>query len=163
MTSSIRDSLTTIPMDQFALKWRFTDPKYDLLPDEHLAQIKPLDEPSARRVWRFISEARLLGELPSLLGFFRHIESVTFDWEYSDTETARIKKWLDHLGIPFRQSVFLAWEAQWAAITTWKMFVKYWNAFYYPSSDDLIIVDEALQWIVFFSHEEEVYFGTNRP
>ena len=43
------------------------------------------------------------------------------------------------------------------------MMVKYWREFYYPVSDDLTVFDDSLLWAVFFSHRQEVFFGTNRP
>ena len=33
----------TIPIDDFRLKWRFTDEKYDKLPNDHLDQLRPLN------------------------------------------------------------------------------------------------------------------------
>jgi hypothetical protein len=32
-----------ISMQNFELKWRFTDEKYDVLPEQYLNQLKPLD------------------------------------------------------------------------------------------------------------------------
>ena len=37
---NIKDNL--IDINDFRLKWRFTDKKYNLLPDEHLEKLKPL-------------------------------------------------------------------------------------------------------------------------
>ena len=42
--------VTTIPMEQFPLRWRLTDPKYRVLPPAHLEPIKPLDPASAKRL-----------------------------------------------------------------------------------------------------------------
>ncbi len=41
------------------------------------------------------------------------------------------------------------------------MIVKYWSDFYYPSSDDLIIVDKTLNWALLLYHEDMIVFGTN--
>ena len=43
----------------------------------------------------------------------------------------------------------------------WKLLVKYFDDFYYGSSDDLTIIDESLNWAVLFYHENEIYFGSN--
>ena len=44
----------------------------------------------------------------------------------------------------------------------WKIFIKYFDSFYYPGSDDLTVCDESLQWALLFYHEDEIYFGTNK-
>ena len=33
-----------IPMEEFELKWRFTEEEYDVLPKEHLDELRPLDK-----------------------------------------------------------------------------------------------------------------------
>ncbi|NES82313.1 MAG: DUF2947 family protein [Moorea sp. SIO2B7] len=164
MMTSIHDRLTTIPMDDFALKWRFTDPKYDVLPADHLAQIQPLDDQSASAIWRFISDTDLHRDFPFKDHFFRSVESLSIgDSHGNEDEDARIRKWLYRCAIPFQQTVILSWQPTWAVITNWKLLVKYWTSFYYPISDDLTVVDESLDWSVLFFHEHEIYFGTNHP
>lgn len=48
-----------ILMDDFVLKWRFTDEKYDKLPHDHLSQLKPLDRKAAIFLWSYISDNSL--------------------------------------------------------------------------------------------------------
>lgn len=40
--------------------------------------------------------------------------------------------------------------------------IKYWDLFYYGSSDDLTIIDDSLNWALLFHHEGVIYFGTNQ-
>ncbi len=47
-------------------------------------------------------------------------------------------------------------------IVPWKLFVNYFDSFYYAGSDDLTIFDESLNWAFLFYHEDEIYFGTNK-
>ncbi len=46
-------------------------------------------------------------------------------------------------------------------IVPWKMLVKYFDDFYYGVSDDLTIIDDYMNWALFFHHEGQIYFGTN--
>ena len=65
-----------------------------------------------------------------------------------------IKKWLYQRGIPFDKQVFLSWEQTKGMIVPWKIFIKYFDSFYYGSSDDLTIIDQSLNWSLLFYHED---------
>jgi hypothetical protein len=69
-----------------------------------------------------------------------------------------MKRWLYLRGVPFRQRVFLSWDSSAAAITRWKMVVRYWDIFWRPSSDDLFVFGEPQSWALFLWHEEEAFF-----
>jgi hypothetical protein len=152
----------TIPMDRFPLKWRFADPRYDVLPPRHLAEIKPLASADAKRLWDLIRQASLHREVPFPDGYFRSVAGTRIGDSHGDElEGRRVRKWLYQRGIPFRQRVWLSYQPDWALETTWKMLVKYWSAFYYPISDDLTVIDGSFNWALFFFHEHEVFFGSN--
>jgi hypothetical protein len=146
-------------MKQFALKWRFTDPHYRVLPADHLEQVKPLSADSSQRLWDLIRP--LHEDLPFTPGFFRVVESIPLD--KGDLEAVRgVRKWLFNWGVPFKSAVHLSYHPESAIEATWKMVVKYWDAFWYPASDDLTIVDESFAWALLFWHESEAFFGDNR-
>jgi hypothetical protein len=146
-------------MDQFALKWRFTDPRYRVLPPLHLEQLKPLSAESSRRLWDLTLP--LHGDLPFSPGLFRSVASVPLD--NNDPAAIRaVRKWLFDRGVPFKAPVYLSYQPEWAIATTWKMVVKYWDDFWYPGSDDLTVVDESFAWALLFWHESEAFFGENR-
>jgi hypothetical protein len=151
--------ITPIPMEQFALKWRFTDPRYRALPPVHLEQLKPLSSESSRRLWDL--RLPLHEELPFTAGFFRVVESIPLD-KADLTAIRGVRKWLFNRGVPFKSPVFLSYRPEWAIATTWKMVVKYWDDFWYPGSDDLTVIDESLAWALLLWHEEEAFFGDNR-
>ena len=80
-----------------------------------------------------------------------------------DSEQAcRTRKWLYHRGVPFGHPVFLSWSGNEAAVTTWKMVVKYWDDLWLPVADDLTVFDGSLSWALFLWHEGEAFFAT-RP
>jgi hypothetical protein len=150
-------------MDQFPLKWRFTDP-HDVLPPIHLAQVKPLAPADAGRLWNLILQSDLHTAVPFAKGYFRSVVSTRIgDSHGNPAEGRRVRKWLYQRGVPFRQRVWLSYEPELAIETTWRMLVKYWTAFYYPFSDDLTVIDGSFTWAVLFFHEKEVFFGSNAP
>jgi hypothetical protein len=132
MNSTFANRLTAIPMAEFALKWRFTDPKFHVLPPIHLEQIHPLDAPSAGLIWQFILDSNVHAVDPFQPGFFRHHETTAIgDSHGNQEEDSRIRKWLYRCAIPFDHQIFLSWQPTWTVRTTWKMLVKYWTSFYY--------------------------------
>lgn len=146
-----------ISMDNFKLKWRFTEDKFDKLPDEHLQQIKPLDGEASQFLWEFIMQSNLHNDVPFKQGFFRAIDKA----KILNNNQSEIKKWLYQRGFAFAKPVFLSWQPTEAAIVSWKIFINYFDSFYYGSSDDLTIIDCSLNWALLFYHEDEIYFGTN--
>lgn len=146
-----------IPMDDFRLKWRFTDEKYDKLPDQHLVQLKPLDNEAAKFLWDYIARTNLHNDTPFKKDFFRTIDKARI----LDGNEKEIKKWLYQRGIPFDKPVFLSWQPTDAMIVPWKLLIKYFDSFYYGTSDDLTVIDQSLNWALLFYHEDEIYFGTN--
>jgi hypothetical protein len=139
------------------MKWRFTEEKYDKLPDQHLEQLKPLDTKATKFVWDYISETNLHANVPFKKDFFRTIDKARI----SNNNEKEIKKWLYQRAIPFDRPVFLSWQPTDAMIVPWKLLIKYFDSFYYPG-DDLTVIDESLTWALLFYHEDEIYFGTNK-
>ena len=151
-------NVTTIPMTEFALRWRFTDPKYRLLPATHLAQVQPLDAVSSRRLQDTAS--RWSYETDPANGTFATAARTSID-AYTPDEVCRVRTWLYERGIPLSRRVFLSWNGELAALTTWKMVIRYWDAFWYPSSDDLLVLDASQSWALLLWHEEHAFFASD--
>ncbi len=145
-------------MNEFRLKWRFTEEQYDKLPEQHLAQLMPLDNDAAKFLWDYIVKSGLHNDTPFKKDFFRTIDKA----KILINNEAEIKKWLYQRGIPFDKLVYLSWQPTDAMIVPWKLLIKYFDSFYYGGSDDLTIIDQSLNWALLFYHEDELYFGTNK-
>ena len=142
-------------MKDFSLRGRFVGDKYDNLPEIHLEQLKPLDKAASKFLWDYISNSGLHDDVPFKAHFFKTIDKAKIGFNNEEG----IKKWLYHRGLPFHKHVFLSWQPNEAIIVPWKLFIKYWDSFYY--SEDLSIIDQSLTWALLFYHESEIYFGTN--
>jgi hypothetical protein len=145
-----------ISMDDFNLKWRFTDENYDKLPQLHIDQLKPLDHPASKFLWDFIVATNLHNDIPFKHDFFRNIDKA----KILEGNEKEIKKWLYQRRIPFDKMVYLSYQPDTAIIVPWKLLIKYFDSFYY--SDDLTVFDQSLNWALLFFHEDEIYFGTNK-
>jgi hypothetical protein len=146
-------------MAEFALRWRFAERKDRVLPRAHLDRIKPFDAASAKRL-------RVMGSplLWDAVRPFTHTGAAdcarTSIAAYTPDEVRRVREWLFQRRMPFKRKVFLSWDSRTAAVTTWKMVVRYWDVFWYPSSDDLPVFDASMSWLLYFRHEEEAFFRT---
>lgn len=152
---NIRQHIT--PMSDFRLEWRFTEEQNDKLPPHHLDQLQPLDNEASNFLWDYIINIQLHDNTPFQKDLFRTIDKA----KIIDGNKKEIKKWLYHRGLPFDKQVFLSWQPTDAMIVPWKLLIKYFDSFYYPS-DDLTVIDPSLTWALLFSYEDEIYFGTNK-
>lgn len=144
-------------MEEFRLKWRFTEEEYDKLPQDHLDQIQPLNKSGSQYLWDLISDLGIHDHNPFKKDFFRSIDNA----KILENNKKEIKKWLFKRGFSFNRKVYLSWQPDQAVVTNWKMLVKYFDSFYYGGSDDLTVIDKSLNWALLFFHEDEIYFGTN--
>lgn len=145
-------------MNDFRLKWRFTEEKYDRLPEEHINQLQPLDYEAAKFLWEYIGQANLHDDTPFTKDFFQTI----YRARILDGNEREIQKWLSQRGLSYDQFVFLSWNKADAMIVPWKLLIKYFDSFYYGASDDLTVIDQSLNWSLLFYHENEICFGTSK-
>ncbi|HVA97682.1 MAG TPA: hypothetical protein VNG53_02210 [Bacteroidia bacterium] len=144
-------------MEDCQLKWRFTEKKYDLLQKKDLELLKPLDKLASTFLADYISNSTLHQNLPFKKGFFKTLEKA----KVIEGNEQEIKKWLYQLKLPFDKEIYLSWDNQNAMIVPCNLLIKYFESFYYSSSDDLTVFDKKLNWAILFFHEDEIYFGTN--
>ena len=145
-----------IPMDDFQMKWRFTEKEYSILPNQALDLLKPLDSEASNFLWSYILKANLHDDTPFKKGFFRTIDNARI----LENNEKDIMKWLYNRGLPNDKLVYLSWRPTEAMIVPWKLLIKYFDSFYYSSSDDLTVIDQSLNWALLFYHDDEIYFGT---
>lgn len=147
-----------VSMDNFQLGWRFTDIKYDQLPSQHLELLKPFDKEASTFLSKYIDNSNLHNDIPFKKDFFQTIDKA----KILDDNKKEIKKWLYQRGLSFDKNVYLCWDKDNALTVPWKIFIKYFDSFFYSASDDLTLFDESLNWAILFYHEDEIYFGTNQ-
>lgn len=150
----------TIPLEEFELKWRFTDEKYNVLPGHHLSKIQPLCSVANESLGNYLfEESGLMGQYKLNEEKFSSIIELDLGTK-SENEA---QQWLKNLNIDTKETVLLFWDSWGSAFTNWNIFKMYYDDFYYPVADDLIVTDKNLNWILYFFHEEIVYYGqTNK-
>lgn len=151
--STLSEHIT--PMEDFDLHWRFTEDKYNVLPKNHLNQLKPLDKAAAKFLSNYISKTDLHADIPFKRNFFKVIDHMII----CEGNESEVKKWLYRRGLPFSKEVYLSWRDDVAMIVPWKLLIKYFDDFQY--ADDLTVCDESLNWALLFFHAGDIYFGSN--
>lgn len=133
------------------LAWRWTDAAYTVLPDAVLAQMHPL----------FCAKAQAL-HTQSLAFLGKDGLSTELNSEVLNTEKLlqeEAAQWLIQHQPDMDLAVLLSWGADTALKTTWRIFISYWPDFCYPASDDLVVLPESAQWVLFYDHQQNFHFA----
>lgn len=139
-------------LTDFPLAWRWTDKEHTVLPDHVLSQISPQAPERAQSLHRL--SLQFLG--PDSLNTQQFtIEQLSLGTQ----EPQFITNWLLEKHQQQETQVFLSWAQDLAVVTNWGILAKYWQDFYYPSSDDLVVWPEHSGWAVLFHHAEFIQFG----
>lgn len=148
------------PLAEFPLLWRWTDPKYVLLSEEQLSHIRPLNACAAQK-------AHSLGRLciqdrsrrPSIEVFEPSVECDTS----GDPSDGRC--WLEDLtrSLSPSENIVITWTEELAVATKLSVFVKYWDDFCYPMTDDTTVFPFDISWVIQYWHEEVLYFAKRLP
>ena len=144
-----------VPMDQFPLAWRFTDERWDALPGGQRADLHPLRPARARELASPLAEACAL---------YHHGEGKADVHIAAPCETAadveRTRERLSDLPIGADERIVVSWESAVALETSWRTFTTHWQAFCYPSSDDVTVSPLDERWVLCYHHWEAFSFTT---
>ena len=137
----MNNNIKTIPMTDFSLSWRWTDPRYDVLPTEILRQIIPLSPDSAT----MISEN-------ATIKCRGNINGIRIEANRATAERLR------NLEITGTTEIYISWSEDTAVITTWSVFCNFYETFCYPYSDDVTIWPKSQEWSLCYFHDEYFIF-----
>lgn len=143
-------------IDSFPIKWRWTDLRWNKLPDNKIDKIQPLSETKAHELFQHSKQFYnfITGLTESL---FENIEQIN-----ASGEEKEVQHWLSSCSLDLNQTVIVSWDGSLAALVEWKVFCEYWNDFCYPASDDVAIFPFSEEWTLLYSHEEYFTFGKRR-
>lgn len=135
-----------LPISEFRMAWRF-----NRHPDK--SRLRCLTESGVDRIGPFTRAG-----LASLVdGHWRAVPEVeTID----ATDDSVAQQWLSNLGLG-NGRIIVHWVGGGTAdavLTDAEFFISNWSDFCYPSSDDVIILPESLEWSLAYWHEELLYF-----
>jgi hypothetical protein len=139
-----------IPFEDFELSWRWDNIHNSDISLEEKGQIKPLT----------IQESKLINKVIEYFESESNLHN-TFeptDWIRASSET---KDSIDKFANDFQQltqdyneNLFISWNRSTCIYTSKEIFIKFWDDFCYPSSDDITIISELTNWVYFYNHIE---------
>jgi hypothetical protein len=139
-------------LDDFPLRWRWTDEKWNVLPDEALKSIRPYTDLGARKILEFSLK---FGDAKGL--FRSHFEKV--ERFKTNVDSTLVTKWLRKSISSQPVQVVVSWDHHHAVLVDWNVFCEYWDDFCYPSSDDVAILPTDMKWVLFYFHDEHFELG----
>ena len=141
------DYKEVIPFKDFELKWRWDETHNPDISDSDIAQLQPLSETESKRLNKVISHFEKKDTLSRLF--------TQSDWISANSEKPeQFRMQLASIVEPWKEGVIVTWNNTTTLRTTKEIFQKYWDDFCYPSSDDVTIISEKTNWIMFYSHSE---------
>ena len=147
------DADDTTGLDEFSLKWRWTDERHANLCDEERARIRPLRPAAAAAAWRL--------SIGSVSEELELDPSVYEDVERAPARTKSDSGFLTRLPAG-RIPVVVSWDQHTAVLTDSELFVQRWDDFCYPSSDDVTVIPVDESWLLHYSRGEEFLFARKR-
>jgi hypothetical protein len=142
--------------DDFPLKWRFDSKSVNELADfdNNLAII---NKKGCKKIAGFIGNWKLHSDFPFMKDLFLKNDHFSI----AESSDAQIKTKLDSLGFDDTKKILLMWDNETTVLTNWRFLKNHLSDFFYPSSDDLTVFDESMQWSILIHHSETVYHSTN--
>jgi hypothetical protein len=144
-----------IALEDFDLKWCWTDARWNKLPDDALEQIRPLTENKAQEIddvsAKFFKQVGPGGPETNRIRSFN-----------CSGDPSHARTWLKGLNINPSITVVWSYDQSHAAIVTWNVFCEYWDDFSAPGAQDIAIWPLTEEWLLIYWHEEWLYFGANR-
>jgi hypothetical protein len=148
------DAADVVPMNQFALAWRFTDDRWARRGGEPLRDVRPLTAARAGMLHGPVTAACQLARD----GGARHVPAACED----PARARQVGAALAGLGPADHERIAIVWDHATALETSWRTFREHWEVFCYPGTDDLTISPLDERWVLCYYHWEEFSF-TQRP
>lgn len=159
--STVSEDITTIveqdyrSLATFRLAWRWTEPRYNVLPHHILADIRPLTEAKANGYDSYLRA----GTRTEASGFMPEGYQLVEQINTAQGEGVGVHTWLAARVGNLAQRVVVLWNRGDAVVTRAGTFCEHWADFCYPASDDIDIIPLEGDWILVYWHEEVFFFG----
>lgn len=146
----IIDHTEIIKLNEFELGWRWEKTHNPNISESEKKLIQPVSEIESKRLNKIIvyfqSEYNLRKKYTQT------------DWISANSENdEKIEKFRNQLKFileKWDEDILITWHRNITLKTSKKLFLKYWTDFLYPSSDDVTLISEKTNWVMFYNHVE---------
>jgi hypothetical protein len=143
-----------LPATSSSLAWRWTQASHAVFSPEELSQVASLAASAAKQanVEALLAVGRdgLLSPPTSDLRRLKVPDS---------SESKSILGWLEALPTGSTREVVASWSADTALKLPWALFVRRWEDFCYPGSDDIAVFPTNREWVLAYHHEDVFEWG----
>jgi len=144
------DDKEIVPLNEFELGWRFEKTHSPDISEYEKKQIQPVSEMESKRLNKVID---YFEQEYNLREKFTQTDWISANAE-SDEKIERFRKQLELTLEKWEEEIIITWHRNITLKTTKKVFLKYWTDFLYPSSDDVTLISEKTNWVMFYNHVE---------
>ena len=144
----------------FQLSWRWTQEPHASLSHVELTGIRPILPTVAGRLYQKLEE-EVLSRFETPGQNFFSCGASTLDIAVLDREA--VSNWINKQIPKNEEKLIVSWPSfgrDVAAVVDRELFIKRWDDFCYPSSDDIDIWAPGLSFVLRYSHDEIFSFKT---
>lgn len=139
-----------ITLNQFELGWRWEKTHSPDISESEKKLIQPVSEMESKRLNKVIDYFESEHNLRE--------KYTQTDWISANAENdEKIDQFRNQLELTLEkwdEGIIITWHRNITLKTTKEIFIKYWTDFLYPSSDDVTVISEKTNWIMFYNHVE---------
>lgn len=147
-----------IDLKDFELNWRWEKTHNPDISDLEKTQIEPVSATESKRLNKVIDYFEIEDNLSN--------DFIETDWISANSENEKkidtFRNKLTSILETWDENVIVTWNRTTTLKTTKEMFLKYWDDFCYPSSDDVTIISEETNWVMFYRHFEVANIWTRK-
>lgn len=144
------DDREIVPLNEFELGWRFEKTHSPDISESEKKQILPVSEMESKRLNKVID---YFEQEYNLREKFTQTDWISANAE-SDEKIEQFRNQLELTLEKWDEEIIITWHRNITQKTTKKIFIKYWTDFLYPSSDDVTLISEKTNWVMFYRHFE---------
>ncbi|MBU2930263.1 DUF2947 family protein [Winogradskyella psychrotolerans] len=153
------DDREIVPLNEFELGWRFEKTHSPDISESEKKQILPVSEMESKRLNKVID---YFEQEYNLREKFTQTDWISANAE-SDEKIERFRNQLELTLEKWDEKIIITWHRNITLKTTKEIFIKYWTDFLYPSSDDVTLISEKTNWVMFYRHFEVVNIWVRIP
>ena len=144
------DDREIIPLKDFKLGWRWEKTHNPDISELEKEQIQPVSESESKRLNKIIDYFEFE---QNLIEKYSQTDWISANAE-NNVKVERFRNQLESILEPWNEGIIITWHRTITLKTTKTIFLKYWTDFLYPSSDDVTLISEKTNWIMFYRHFE---------
>jgi hypothetical protein len=146
------DIKNTIEFEKFSLSWRWDKNHNSTINEEEKRLIIPYSEEESKKLYKITSYFEISDKLKNNYEEFEWM-SATIG---SKANIQKVKSTLTEYFSNTSSDVIISWDRRTCVSTTKEIFIKYWDNFCYPSSDDVIVLSFDTNVILKYNHIEVI-------